>query len=123
MIHACRTIPRSANVVFHIRIEREEFTIQIERRIKFIAETVADHFLGFPIWTDLHDEAARSHSPVVVTTTIRHARKDMIFFPSFCHSVGGYRGRHVRVITSHHVNRLFIRAQHQTMRSVLATGF
>ena len=87
MIYAGGTIPWSANVIFHIRIEREEFTIQIECRVKFIAETVADHFLSFAIGTDLHDKATRSHSTVIVTPSVGHARKNMIFFPGFCHPV------------------------------------
>ena len=87
MIHAGGTIPWSTDVVFHICIEREEFTIQIEGRVKFITEAVADHFLGFTVWANLHDETARSHPPIIVTPSVGHARKNMIFFPGFCHPV------------------------------------
>ena len=95
MIHAGRTVPRCADVPFHVGVIGKEFAIQIKRHVVRIAEAHGDQLKAFAVLVRAGDPTAGGHAAFGVTASIPHARNDVVFRPDPRHGAVFQLGRYL----------------------------
>ena len=79
VVHAGGAIPGDAPVVFHVRIEREQFAIHVESEVELVAKTGAEEIELGGVFVHAQDVAAGCHDAGRVAVPIRLAWQDVIF--------------------------------------------
>ena len=122
MADAGRPVPGRSHIPFHVRIIGEELTVFVKGNIKRITETRADQLPVFPFRVSPGDPSARWRLVVAKAIRVRQERQQVIILPGSRQPVIIHRGQ-IGKITGHHVKRLFVGRQYNTVRSMLARAF
>ena len=108
VIDTRRSVPRCSDIPFHISIVRKQFTLFIQCDVVLITETCRDQLDVFSIWIHRHDESSRCHSSCVMSASIRHAAKQVIFLPNFWNTTASNITGQVGVVAGAHQDPLSI---------------
>ena len=104
MDKARRSVPRRADVPFHIAVIGEEFAVRIECQVIVITKSAGKDRDCTGCWINAQHGAAGCNNPHRVSTRIPHALADEVFTPwATCAVTDAFRNR--CVISKSHIQR------------------
>ena len=123
MVDTGWAIPRRTKIPFHVGIVGKKLSVLIKGGIKWVPESVGDHFDFLSILIGLENESTGSHFATGVAITVPHAGKEVIFGPHASRPRTIKRSGFVGVVTKNEVERFAIRAWNDAVEAVFATPF
>ena len=121
MIHPGGPVPRGVEIVFHVRVIGEEFTIGIEVGIEDIAVARRVDFPLGSVWGDFINDSPGSQTVAIVSATIRHTGKEVVFAPIVGNAVD-VRGDRFRIVAAYEENGFAVGSEFDGVDSVIAPG-
>ena len=122
MANPCGAIPGSVEVVLHVRVVGEQFTLPVERGVKNVPVTGRENLAFLGVRRDPVDDPARGECVPHESAAIRHPGQQMILAPVQrnlrAREIGRFGG-----IAGDQIKPLAVRRRKQGMDSVIAPGF
>ena len=117
MHHARCTIPRSADIPFHVGVVSEQFAVWGKGEVVRITHTTRNQFPFVCIFVGAHDDGGRRVHSVRMPPRIPDARQQNVFGNVLERRAWRKIGRYFSVVTNHHIE-FVIGSQSNSVRAM-----